>query len=150
MRKSSNLFLFPDVDVWVALSFEGHIHHVAARRWYESLADEEGLRLCFCRITQLSLLRLLTTEAVMGAEDVLSQPMAWEVFDRWIEDSRVLFIEEPPNLDTAFRARSRLPRPAAKHWADSYLLAFAAEADLRLVTFDRGLKEKNAAAILLR
>jgi len=149
MPKSSKSFLFPDVNVWVALSFEGHMHHESARRWFESLGGDDGARLCFCRITQLSLLRLLTTEASMG-EDALSQPEAWKVYDHWLEDSRVLLMEEPANLEKAFRSVSRLPRPAAKDWADSYLLAFAQEADLRLVTFDRALKERSSAAVLLR
>jgi toxin-antitoxin system PIN domain toxin len=149
MPKSSKSFLFPDVNVWVALSFEGHIHHQIARRWFESLAEDDGARLCFCRITQLSLLRLLTTEAVMG-EETLSQPEAWSVYDHWLEDSRVLLMEEPANLEHTFRSLLRLPLPAAKVWADSYLLAFAEEADLRLVTFDRALKERSSAAVLLR
>ena len=59
-------FLFPDVNVWMALSFQGHVHHEIAREWFESLDDPDDARLCFCRITQLSFLRLITAEAVMG------------------------------------------------------------------------------------
>lgn len=147
MPESSNSSLFPDVNVWVALSFEGHEHHASAREWFDSLS-EENLRLYFCRITQLSLLRLLTTEAVMGA-DVLNQRQAWSVYDRWLEDSRVLFMDEPVALERSFRTFSRLLRPAATDWADAYLLAFAREAGLRIVTFDRSLAQRSESAVTL-
>jgi predicted nucleic acid-binding protein len=42
-----------------------------------------------------------------------------------------------------------LRQPATKDWADSYLAAFAAVGQLTLVTFDRGLRAKVKAAILL-
>jgi uncharacterized protein len=83
-------FLFPDVNVWLALTYEGHVHHIAAKRWFEPLDDE--VRLFFCRVTQLGLLRLLTTEAVMGGAEVLSQSAAWSAYDGWFRDDRVTFL----------------------------------------------------------
>ena len=148
MPASTRLFLFPDVNVWVALTFEGHVHHDAAKEWFESLPAE--VRLIFCRVTQLGLLRLLTTEAVMGAREVMSQAEAWETYDRWLEDDRVSLSDEPPALERAFRAMSRLRHPAPKDWADSYLAAFASESDLTLVTFDRTLHSRAQRAILLK
>src|SRR5713226_4632054 len=32
MPASTRLFLFPDVNVWVALTYEGHVHHRIAVR----------------------------------------------------------------------------------------------------------------------
>jgi len=150
MPKYLKSFLFPDVNVWVALTFQSHFHHDIARAWFESLDAKDEGRLCFCRITQLSFLRLITTEAIMGKDEVLSQRQAWDVYDRWFEDSRVFFLEEPANLERAFRGVSRQSRPAAKDWADSYLLAFAEVADLSVVTFDRVLKQKDGAVLLLQ
>ena len=66
------------------------------------------------------------------------------------EDSRVFFLEEPANLDKVFRGISKQTRPAAKDWADSYLLAFAEAADLSVVTFDRAIKQKNGSVLLLQ
>ena len=149
MPKYLKSFLFPDVNVWVALTLHSHVHHHIARNWFESLDAKDDARLCFCRITQLSFLRLITTEAVMGHDEVLSQRQAWEVYDRWFEDSRVLFLDEPGNLEKELRGILRQTRPAAKDWADSYLLAFAESADLSLVTFDRALKQKNQSVLLL-
>ncbi len=143
-------FLFPDVNVWMALSFQGHVHHNIAREWFELLDDRDDARLCFCRVTQLSFLRLITTQAVMGKDEVLSQRQAWDVYDRWFEDSRVFFLEEPANLEKMFRGIPKQTRPAANDWADSYLLAFAEAADLSLVTFDRAIKQKDGSVLLLQ
>lgn len=85
----------------------------------------------------------------MGKDEVLSQREAWAVYDRWFEDARVLFLDEPDNLEKILRSISRQSRPASKDWADSYLLAFAEAADLSLVTFDRALKQKSESALLL-
>ena len=150
MPKYLKSFLFPDVNVWVALTLHSHFHHDIARTWFESLDAQDDARLCFCRITQLSFLRLITTQAVMGQDEVLSQRRAWEVYDLWFEDSRVFFLDEPGNLEKMLRGISRQTRSAAKDWADSYLLAFAESADLSLVTFDRALKQKNQSVLLLQ
>ena len=148
MPKSLRLFLFPDVNVWIALTFEGHIHHIAAKRWFETL--DRDARLCFCRFTQLSLLRLLTTEALMGKDDVMSQVEAWATYDRWLEDGRVSLIDEPHGLEPSFRSLSQLRQPAAKDWADSYLAAFALVSGFKLVTFDRGFDGRVPALIILK
>jgi uncharacterized protein len=148
MQKSTNSFLFPDINVWLALSYQRHIHYPSARGWFEQLDDHS--RVCFCRFTQLGLLRLLTTGAVMGEDEALSQSDAWRVYDRWMEDDRVLYIEESSALEARFRALTRNERPAPKDWCDSFLYAFAETADLRLVTFDQALRQKGASVLLLQ
>lgn len=147
MPESTTLFLFPDINVWVALTFEGHVHHASAAAWFSGLRDDH--RLFFCRFTQLGLLRLLTAPPVMAGE-VMNQPQAWQTYDRWLEDDRVSFLEEPPRLERAFRDLTRLRRPATKDWADSYLCAFAAASQLTLVTFDRTLSRKSRHSQLLK
>lgn len=147
MPKSSKSFLFLDVNVWVALTYDRHVHHESAKQWLQSLGS--SVHVFFCRVTQLALLRLLTTEAVMGKDDVLSQVEAWDAYDRWIHDERVSFLPEPPELELAFRALSRRPRPAPKDWADSYLAAFASASNLTLVTFDGDFRGKVKQVIVL-
>ena len=90
--------------MWVALTSDGHIHHGIAARWFATLGSDS--RLVFCRITQLSLLRLLTTQAVMGTE-VMTQTEAWQIYDGWVHDPRVLFLDEPPGLEQRLRSYSR-------------------------------------------
>lgn len=148
MPRSSRSFLFPDVNVWVALTYGGHIHHNIARAWFEEVGMAACV--CFCRFTQISLLRLLTTQAVMGTDEVMTQAQAWRAFDYWLTDSRVLFLEEPPNLDGLFRSLSRQHHSNPKLWADSYLAAFAAVSDLRFVTFDQGFQGKIKQLLILR
>lgn len=147
MKRSSRLSLFPDINVWVALSYERHVHHERARKWFEGLAPMAGL--FFCRLTQLGLLRLLTVPAVMGPDRAQSQREAWETYDVWLADERVEFLEEPNGIETQFRARTRSQRASPKDWADSYLAAFAQASGLTLVTFDRGFRDKAEDLILL-
>jgi toxin-antitoxin system PIN domain toxin len=117
-----------------------------ARDWFDSL--EADVRFSFCRFTQLGLLRLLTAEAVMG-EDVVTQREAWALYDRWLKDERVDFVEESPALERSFRARTRLKQAAPKSWADAYLAAFAETSQLALVTFDKGFRGKVSPLVLL-
>jgi toxin-antitoxin system PIN domain toxin len=127
MPESTRSSLFPDINVWIALSYEGHAHHAAAVRWFTTLDQDSSL--IFCRFTQLGLLRLLTAEAVMG-DEVMTQPEAWDAYDRWQQDDRVELMNEPSGLEPRFRTLTRRPHPAPKDWADSYLAAFAASGEL--------------------
>ena len=142
----STTSLFPDINVWVALTYEGHVHHGTAAKWFATLKPD--VTLVFCRLTQLGLLRLLTTEAVMG-DEVMTQPGAWAAYDRWRQDSRVGLADEPAEIEARFRALTRLRQPATKDWADSYLAAFASAAQLTLVTFDRRLGAKAKSMLAL-
>ncbi len=148
MRKSSRLSLFPDINVWVALTYDRHVHHITARKWFEGVAPTA--RLFFCRLTQLGLLRLLTAEAVMGRDEVMTQEEAWKAYDRWLRDERVEFLDEPVGLEAHFRGLTRSPHPAPKDWADSYLAAFAVALRLTVVTFDRAFQKKAKELLLLK
>jgi toxin-antitoxin system PIN domain toxin len=132
----------------MALTYERHAHHAAARSWFE--AQTTDARFFFCRFTQLGFFRLLTHEAVMGRDGVLIQREAWEVYDRWREDTRVQFIDEPRGLEPSFRSMSQLTRPAPNNWADSYLAAFALAAEMTLVTFDQAFKGRLRDVVILR
>ena len=114
------------------------MHCDAAWTWF---SRQEDSRFFFCRFTQLGLLRLLATSAVMG-KDVRTIGEAWKTYDRWLEDSRVGIRQEAFELDAAFRAAtrpvSRLSSPKAL--GDCYLLAVSQVTDATLVTFDRGLE----------
>lgn len=141
----SSATVFLDVNVWVALAWVTHTHHLVAKEWFNSLVDEEPV---FCRFTQMGLLRLLTTEAVMGPE-VLTQRQAWSVYDSFLRDSGARFIYETRTLDDSFRSLSRLDMASPKDWADSYLAAFALETGARLVTFDKGLAGRVKGSVAL-
>jgi toxin-antitoxin system PIN domain toxin len=129
---------FPDLNVWLALSFTEHSHSGDAWRWLNELP--EGAGLLFSRYTQIGLLRLLTNTAAMGdyAHTIQS---AWTIYERWLGDPRVQFHPEPRQIETAFRkATTPFAAQRASKWiGDCYLLAFAKESGAMLVTFDRAL-----------
>jgi hypothetical protein len=142
---------FPDLNVWLALSDGGNLHHAIAWKWFECVEGRD--KLAFSRYTQIGLLRLLTNQAVMG-EQVLTLHDAWDLYDRWLEDPHVEFYPEPRGVDSTFRKITKLfaAQPASKAIGDCWLLAFAAEIQATLVTFDRALyglakKQGHAAAI---
>ncbi len=97
----------------------------------------------------MSLLRLLTQRAALGTA-VLTQHVAWHVYDLLQQDERVLFANEPISFDEIFRRISDRNEISAKRWADDYLLAFAEAANLTLVTFDSALAARVPSSILLR
>ena len=140
-----NTLNFPDVNVWVALMWRRHTHAEKARLWFDRTSDQQFV---FCRITQLSVLRLLTTERALGS-DVHTMRSAWKLWDQVTADERIVFVAEPEGLEPPFRRASQLPSRSPKVWADAYLLGFAASAGLKLVTFDRALAARSADALVL-
>ena len=134
-----------DVNVWMALAIVGHIHHSAAREWFEALEDDQ---LMFCRVTQTGFLRLLTNPAVMAA-NVLSAEAAWSVYDGFRKDSRIRFVEEPAQFEDAWRGATMDGRTGANFWTDAYLAAFAKSEDYTIVSFDRGFQRYDVPLRLL-
>src|SRR5690242_14015134 len=102
---------FPDVNVWFALAVADHPHHTPAIDWW----NEESSLVGFSRLTQLGLLRLLTTASAMGGMP-LTNAEAWKVYDGLVADSRVRIFPELPQLDDLFRAKSSLRQSAPKVW----------------------------------
>ncbi len=139
-------YLFPDINVWVALTCGRHVHHLIASDWLQSL--DVDVRLSFCRVTQLGFLRLLTMDAVMG-DEVCTQVEAWAVYDRLLKNDNITALEEPPDLDRRFRALTRSRQASPKAWGDAYLAAFAETSQITLVTFDRAFRGKVKPLILL-
>src|SRR5947207_483379 len=137
--------VFPDVNVWLALLFADHIHRDRARAWWD--ADQSDV-IAFLRLTQLGLLRLLTTAAAMNGTP-LAMPEAWAAYARLFVDQRVAFLDEQPGLETRFRSYSREQTASPKLWADAWLLAFAEETSGTIVTFDRALAARAQRSILL-
>ena len=126
-----------DVGVWLAALWGRHIHHDAAAAWFDRQDDDLSL----CRVTQMSLLRLLSNQAVMGP-DVVSRGMAWRLIDELRNDERVVWMEEPAQLEAAWRAISARNDDSHKLWTDDYLAAFAQEGGAVLATLDRKLRAR--------
>jgi toxin-antitoxin system PIN domain toxin len=122
-----------DSNLWLALCFGGHQHHQLGASWFESLNSGEA---GFCRITQMALLRHLTNSTIMGSY-VLSQRRAWSCFDRLFEDDRVIFLEEPDELELRWRTLTRSDEPKQYFWTDAYIAAFALVSRIKVSTIDQ-------------
>ena len=133
------------MNVWLALVSHEHVHSAIARRWWNSSTGQ----IAFCRLSQLGLLRLLTTASVMK-DKPLSFDEAWRVYDRLFADDRVVFSPENSRVDTFFRTIATGPASAPKVWADAWLLAVAEAAGGELVTFDKALAARGAHCLLSR
>ena len=131
-----------DVNVWLALSTPGHVHHRTALDWFESVEE----RLFFCRVTQMGFLRLITNRRVMEIS-VVSTERAWAVLAALREDSRIGYVAEPGGLEESWRQQTRGHTMGHNFWTDSYLAAFAEAADLTLVTFDRGFTRRKNVSV---
>jgi toxin-antitoxin system PIN domain toxin len=138
-----------DVGVWLAAVWGRHIHHPAVRTWFDRQEDRLGI----CRITQMSLLRLLSNPSVMGAE-TLTRSAAWRVIDSLRADGRVNWVDEPLHLEPVWRALSAREDNNHKLWTDDYLAAFAQAGDLTLATLDAAFARRYPAirveALILR
>jgi toxin-antitoxin system PIN domain toxin len=147
MTRYLKSFLFPDLNVWVALTYTKHVHYDGAHRWYTALP--ESVHLCFCRFTQIGFLRLLTTAAVMG-DEVLGQAAAWSVYDDWVRQGGASFLDEPAGVEGAFRSLTRSNNIAPKDWANAYLAAFAEVSGMQFVTFDHAFKGRLQNLLILK
>ena len=133
---------FPDVNVWMAVLLSEHVHHPIARSWWNS---DDCESICFTRITQISVLRLLTTSSVMN-EKPLTMKIAWRTYDRLFTDERVAYVPEPPGVDQYFRRYTSQNLSSSKVWADAWLLAMAHSHGGAVITFDRRLAARSEAA----
>lgn len=142
---------FLDANVWLALIWERHEHADLARAWFDEPASAPAAEasVLYCRFTQLTVLRLLTTAAVMGG-DVQTMRGEWGIWDRLASDDRVGFLPEPDGLEARLRMHTRLASASPKVWADAYLLAFAEAYGLTLVTFDHALGKRAPNVLVIR
>ncbi|MBE2283359.1 MAG: type II toxin-antitoxin system VapC family toxin [Prosthecobacter sp.] len=131
----------PDTNVWLALSLSKHTHHRAAVEWLEEQDSPDEI--AFCRSTQQSFLRLLTTTGVMSAYGIaaLSNKDAWAVYEAFIADDRILFQVEPPGLNPNWKKLAARRTSSPKLWMDAYLAAFAIASGAELVTTDKAFSQ---------
>ncbi len=124
-----------DVNVWVALVLQHHNHHHAANQALPKLPAP-----IVCRVTQSSLLRMLTNASVMGA-NVCTPAKAWSDFEKMMRDTAATFHVEPAGLEGQWKTYMQAGHAvSANAWSDAYLAAFALCAGVQMVTFDRGFK----------
>ena len=143
-------FLF-DTNVWIALTFNAHPGHQAARRVFSGASRDRPA--CFCRATQQSVLRLASTDTV--THKTYGVPMtnadALRTFEGFLSNPHVSFRVEPAKLESLWPKNAALKSASPKVWMDAYLAAFAIAGELTLATFDGDFKayEKHGLDLLL-
>jgi len=121
------------------MMLDNHVHHEVARAWW----DTTDSTIAFMRVTEIAVLRLLTTYAAMDGKPLVMDE-AWQAYERFFADDRVTFMAEPAGVDARFRAYAAGNTASPKLWADAWLLAFAEAAGGTVITFDRALTARGA------
>jgi uncharacterized protein len=134
-----------DANVWLALLVKEHVHHFATGEWFDAIAPREA---ALCRVVQLTLLRLLGTRAIMGGA-TMSATEAWRRITELLDDERIEFLPEPPDLDVALTGLFRYTVPTQNLIMDAYLAAFAMSAGRKIVTWDRGFVQFQGLEVKL-
>jgi toxin-antitoxin system PIN domain toxin len=138
------MIYLPDVNVWVALASDKHIHHSVAKHWFSGTGSN---RVAFCRVTEMGLLRLLTNRHVMS-DDTVTPKVAWQIYDALRADRQVIFLDEPPGFSERWRLESRGLSGGPNMWTDVYLSVFASTYQANFVTFDRALSPNLHVQVL--
>lgn len=138
-----------DTSVWVAAAF---LHHPAHRLAEAELSAATGQHpACFCRATQQSFLRLITTPSLLrqyGAEGFTNRG-ALAQYHALRSKLAVVEIDEPIGTVALWHRLAARDTASPKVWMDAYLAAFAITGGLRLVTLDRDFKSYEAHGLQL-
>ncbi len=124
-----------DINVWLALVDENHVHHSTARQYWNEQLDQQA---AFCRVTMLGLLRLSTQPNVLSR--TLSNEEAWRIYRQYLAAPEVCFLAEPVQIEAQFAALTLSEAMPQRLWTDAYLAAFAMTSGCRLVSFDSDFK----------
>jgi toxin-antitoxin system PIN domain toxin len=144
--------ILADTNFWLALSLSRHVFHSAARDWLA--AQSSPASVLFCRSTQQSFLRLLTTEVTTRPYDIppMTNAGAWKLYDGLISDRRIAWAAEPQadGLEKRWKDLAARGTASPKLWMDAYLAAFALAGGHQLVTTDKAFAQfKGLDAIVL-
>jgi toxin-antitoxin system PIN domain toxin len=141
--------MLADSNVWLALALSKHEYHDIALTWLADRKPPE--KALFCRSTQQSFLRLLTTRAVLAPYGMppLSNKAAWSAYEGFLADERISWVEEPPGLESHWKKLAGSSKASPKLWMDAYIAAFAVAGEYLLVTTDKAFKQFKDLSLLV-
>lgn len=139
-----------DANVWLALAFASHPHAAIALRHFAQRDAENPA--VFCRATQQSFLRLVTTSAIQQAygSGVITNVVAWSKAQGLLELPQIQWRNEPEALTELWGNLAGLDSASPKVWMDAYLAVFAILHEIEFVTLDRDFKRFETAGLKLR
>ena len=120
-----------DVNLWLSLVDQRHLHHPVARAYWSQNGDRE---FAFCRVTMLGFLRLITSHKTVA--DPKTPAAAWSIYQEFKALPNIRFLTEPPYLEASFHSLTTAVDLPNRLWTDAYLAAFAIASGSRLVSFD--------------
>lgn len=137
-----------DTSVWVAAFFEEHEFFTPANSFITSRnAGEPAL---FCRATEQSWLRLITTPSlhkVYKSQKPSSQE-ATAILTNWYAQLHVRCLDaEPGGTRELWLKLAAIPSASPKVWMDGYLAAFAIRSGLPLATLDADFRRFEVAGL---
>ncbi len=138
-----------DSNFWLALALSGHSLHKSAATWLADQSPKDPV--AFCRSTQQSFLRLLSTSAVLSPYGIppLTNADAWRAYEGLLADRRIAFAHEPPGLELRWKALAARTSSSPKLWMDAYLAAFAIAGGHKLITTDMAFKQFKGLDVVI-
>jgi toxin-antitoxin system PIN domain toxin len=130
-----------DVNVWLAAAFPAHPAHDSSQKvLLEATPDCPAL---FCRATQQSFLRLVSTPAIFNTyrSDPITNRDALSALAAFAALPQVDLIDEPGGVETLWWRLAALEAAAPKRWMDAYLAAFAISGSLRMISLDGDFRQ---------
>jgi uncharacterized protein len=126
-----------DSNAWIAVLMPAHPQHSVALQTLRAATPQEPA--VFCRSTQQSLLRLLTTTYVLKAYNAsaFTNRDALVAVDSLVALPYVVELDEPKGTATRWKRLATCDTASPNVWMDAYLAAFAITHRLRLVSVDR-------------
>ena len=138
-----------DSNVWIAVTFDSHPGHQLASRAMQVMSESSPA--LFCRATQQSFLRFISTPALTvhyGAQEFTNDD-ALELLERFMASPIVGYRDEPAGLFELWKRLAARPTAAPRTWMDAYLAAFAIAGDMQLITLDQGFSAFEKAGLRL-
>lgn len=138
-----------DTNVWLAAVFPSHpAHGLAQMALQAALSSEPAI---FCRATEQSFLRLLTTPALQKAygAPALSNRDALLTLQALQGLPQVRTLAEPAGTVVRWHSLAALHTASPKVWMDAYLAGFAMAGGLRLLTLDGDFAHWRDAGLLV-
>jgi toxin-antitoxin system PIN domain toxin len=129
-----------DSGVWLALVFSSHPHHAAVKSAHSKASSRNPA--CFCRATQQSFLRLITTPAIQRAYGAggLTNNDALRIRGSLLGRPEIRYRDEPPGFEKLWHDLAAMDSASPKVWMDAYLAAFAIRHGITLTTLDNDFR----------
>lgn len=133
-----------DVNVLVALIWEQHLHHAAAREWFARQITAATNHFATCGVTQSGFVRVSSNPAVL--RDAVSVQEAAAVLGRLVELGSHRFLSD----DRGFVGNPLVPHEQLvghRQVTDAHLIGMARHHGARLATFDLAMKQLGADVV---